>query len=98
MADRVFFAGSFRRTKFHMETQKIVGFQKKTPLPWGYMLNFRILWVLWFRSRIFFTFLGNNLISDTLRVGKTLTFKKPTLLHKEKSKGNNKINESTSEF
>lgn len=62
----VFFAGSFRRTKIHMETQKIMGFKITTPLPWGSMLNFRILWVLWFRSRTFFKFLGNNLISDTL--------------------------------
>lgn len=72
-----------------METQKIVGFKRKSPLPWGFTLNSRILWVLWFKSRTFFKFLGNNLINDTLTipaVGKTLTFKKPTLLQDEKKK------------
>lgn len=64
MADRVFFARSFRRTKIHMETRTIVGFKKK-PLPWGSILNFTILWVLLFKSRTLFKFLGNDLMSDT---------------------------------
>ena len=51
------FAGSFIRTKIHMETQKIVGFQKKTPLPWGSMLNFK---VLWFRSRATISYMINR--------------------------------------